>query len=251
MENIVFSYNEFKNIINLIKVYLPVVDFADVDDDTKLFCVIRHDIEFSVDRALKMARIEADELGVVSTYTVQLRNNTYNALSEKNIKAVQEIRDLGHKIGLHQNPPNLGAEKITKNILKDIEVLEHYYGFKIDRFAFHRPNVNPQLLSWYVKIEDLINCNGKKFFYYFEGKKPEKLNVTYLSDSNHQWKFGHPLKLNFNVMKKLHMLMHPFSWTENGYSNYGNFVSLIGERNEELLYSMDSETNTFPEELLR
>ena len=216
-----FSYNEFKNIINLIKVYLPVVDFADVDDDTKLFCVIRHDIEFSVDRALKMARIEADELGVVSTYTVQLRNNTYNALSEKNIKAVQEICDLGHKIGLHQNPPNLGAEKITKNILKDIG------------------------------IEDLINCNGKKFFYYFEGKKPEKLNVTYLSDSNHQWKFGHPLKLNFNVIKKLHMLMHPFSWTENGYSNYGNFVSLIGERNEELLYSMDSETNTFPEELLR
>ena len=35
-----FSYNEFKNIINLIKVYLPVVDFADVDDDMKLFCVI-------------------------------------------------------------------------------------------------------------------------------------------------------------------------------------------------------------------
>ncbi len=102
-----FSYNEFKNIINLIKVYLPIVDFADVNGDTTSFCVLRHDIEFSVDRALKMARIEADELGVVSTYTVQLRNNTYNALSEKNIKAVQEICKMGHKIGLHQNPPTI------------------------------------------------------------------------------------------------------------------------------------------------
>ncbi len=161
-----FSYNEFKNIINLIKVYLPIVDFADVTGDTTSFCVLRHDIEFSIDRALKMARIEADELGVVSTYTVQLRNNTYNALSEKNIKAVQEICKMGHKIGLHQNPPCLGASEIKENILKDIEVLEHYYGFKIDRFAFHRPNVNPQLLSWYVKIEDLINCNGELFFEY-------------------------------------------------------------------------------------
>ena len=96
---VMFSYNEFKNIINLIKVYLSVVDFSDVSETTKSFCVLRHDIEFSVDRALKMARIEADELGVVSTYTVQLRNNTYNALSEKNIKAVREIYSLGHKIG--------------------------------------------------------------------------------------------------------------------------------------------------------
>jgi hypothetical protein len=245
-----FSYNEFRNIINLIKVYLSIKDFSDVSEWTKSYCVIRHDIEFSVDRALKMARIEADDLGIVSTYTVQLRNNTYKALSEKNIKAVQEIRKMGHKIGLHQNPPCLGASEIKENILKDIEVLEHYYGFKIDRFAFHRPNVNPQLLSWYVKIEDLINCNGELFFQYVEGPLPEDLNVTYLSDSNHQWKFGHPLKLNFNKVKKLHLCMHPFSWSEYGYSNYGNFVSLIRDRNEELLDSMNSETSTFPQELL-
>ena len=245
-----FNYSEFKNIINLINVNLPIVDFSELNEKTKSFCVIRHDIEFSVDRALRMARIEADELGVVSTYTVQLRNNTYNALSEKNIKAVQEIRKLGHKIGLHQNPPSLGANQITENILKDIEVLEHYYEFKIDRFAFHRPNINPQLLSWYVQVEDLINCNGRLFFQYEEGPLPEDLNVTYLSDSNHVWKFGHPFNLNFNKVKILDVVMHPFSWSDYGYSNYGNFVSLIRERNEELLDSMNSETSTFPKELL-
>ena len=44
--------------------------------------------------------------------------------------------------------------------------------------------------------------------------------------------------------------MHPYSWSEYGYSNYGNFVSLTQERNEELLDSMNSETSTFPQELL-
>ena len=66
-----FSYSEFKNIINLIKINLPIIDFADVTSRTKSFCVVRHDIEFSVDRALEMARIEADELGISSTYTVR------------------------------------------------------------------------------------------------------------------------------------------------------------------------------------
>ena len=39
--------------------------------------------------------------------------------------------------------------------------------------------------------------------------------------------------------------------TENGGDNYGNYLSLIRERNKELVYSMDTETNTFPKELLR
>ena len=72
-----FSYSEFKNIINLVKVYLPIVDFSDVINyNPKIFCVVRHDIEFSIDRALQMARIEAEELGITSTYTVQL--NAFN-----------------------------------------------------------------------------------------------------------------------------------------------------------------------------
>ena len=96
-----FSYNEYKNIINIIKNHLPIVDFSDVNEQTDRFCVLRHDIEFSIDRAYELAKVEK-ELGVTSTYTVQVRNNTYNALSEKNINLVKKIKDLGHHIGLHQ-----------------------------------------------------------------------------------------------------------------------------------------------------
>ena len=46
-----FSYSEYKNIITLVKQHLPIKDFTDVlKFNLSRFCVLRHDIEFSVDR---------------------------------------------------------------------------------------------------------------------------------------------------------------------------------------------------------
>jgi hypothetical protein len=242
-----FSYNEYRNIIALIKSNLPIVDFSEVNEKTEKFCVLRHDIEFSIDRAYELAKLEK-ELGVSSTYTVQLRNNTYNALSEKNIDLVRKIKDLGHHIGLHQNPPIMDLDKLKTYVSTDIQMLEYHYGFYIDRFAFHRPK--KEYLKEYFKLDGKINCYDKKFFHYFD-EKPDKVNVLYLADSNHEWKYGYPLDFDFSKVNKLQLLTHPYSWTENGGDNYSNYLSLIRERNKELVYSMDTETNTFPKELLR
>jgi len=242
-----FSYNEYKNIIRLVNSHLPILDFSDITETTDKFCVLRHDIEFSVDRAYELAKIEKG-LGVVSTYTVQVRNNTYNALSEKNIDLIRKIKDLGHHIGLHQNPPFMSPKELEKYVSNDINTLEKYYGFSIDRFAFHRPK--REYLKSYFELPNKINCYDRKFFHFFD-KKPEELRVLYLADSNHEWKYGYPLEFDFKKVHKLQLLTHPFSWTENGGDNYRNFLSLTRERNNELVNSMDTETNTFPKELLR
>ena len=235
-----FSYNEFKNLIGIVKQNLPIVDYKDVKDNTERFCILRHDIEFSIDRAYKLAKIEK-ELGVVSTYTVQVRNNTYNALSEKNIDLISKIKELGHHIGLHQNPPSsMKLDTLKDYIMRDINILEDCYGFEIDRFAFHRPK---------KELDNKINCYDKKFFHFFEDK-PESLEILYLADSNHKWKYGYPLDFDFSKINKLQLLTHPFSWSDSGGDNYGNFVTLIRERNDELVNSMNTETNTFPQELL-
>ena len=86
------------------------------------------------------------------------------------------------------------------------------------------------------------------FFHYFE-KKPSKVRVLYLADSNHQWKYGHPLDFDFSKIKKLQLLTHPYSWTRNGFENFKNTSNLIRERTHELAVSM-SEIKTFPRELL-
>ena len=248
-----FSYSEYKNIITLVKQHLPIKDFADVlKYSLSRFCVLRHDIEFSVDRALKLARIESDNLGVHSTYTVQLRNNTYNALSQKNIDSIKEIKKLGHSIGLHQNPPMMRDEQLVYYISKDIETLEHYYGFAVDRFAFHRCGSYPEILETPIKVPNKINCYDKEFFHYFQGEKPKKgFRAHYIADSNHQWKYGHPMRVDYNSYPyRMQLLTHPYSWTEDGYENINNFAKLIRERNKELLLDMNTETRSFPEELL-
>lgn len=246
-----FSYIEYRNIITLVKQNLPIMDFSEVNDEVNAFCVLRHDIEFSIDRALEMARIEHDDLGVHSTYTVQLRNNTYNALSQKNIEAIQEIESMGHYIGLHQNPPQMSDDELVDYITKDIETLEHYYGFSVDRFAFHRCGSNPGILERYVEVPGKINCYAKEFFHYFSGDNPEEIRVHYLADSNHDWKYGHPFNIDYwDLPQKMQLLTHPYSWTEEGYENISNFTKLIRERNEELLMDMNTETKTFPKELL-
>jgi len=248
---VMFNYAEYRNIITLVKQNLPIMDFSEVNDEVNAFCVLRHDIEFSIDRALQMARIEHEDLNVHSTYTVQLRNNTYNALSQKNIEAIQEIESMGHYIGLHQNPPQMSDDELVDYITKDIETLEHYYGFSVDRFAFHRCGSNPGILEKYVEVPDKINCYSEQFFHYFSGEKPKDLRVHYLADSNHDWKYGHPFNVDYwDLPQKMQLLTHPYSWTEVGYENISNFTKLIKERNEELLSDMNSETKTFPKELL-
>ena len=71
-----FSYAEYRNIITLVKHNLPIMDFSEVNDEVDSFCVLRHDIEFSIDRALEMARIEHEDLNVHSTYTCLLYTST-------------------------------------------------------------------------------------------------------------------------------------------------------------------------------
>ncbi len=247
-----FSYEGYVDIIEKIDSKLPIVDFSDVlINKLDKFCIVRHDIEFSVDRALELANVES-MFGINSTYTVQLRNNTYNALSEKNIKAVKEIRKLGHHIGLHQNPPKMSDGELVDYITKDIETLEHYYGFEVDRYAFHRCGSNPGILEKYVEVPGKINCYAKEFFHYFSGEKPEDLKVHYLADSNHTWKYGHPLDLNLDKVNKLQLLTHPYSWSLVGITNnYDNYKFLIQQRNDELVMSMNTETKTFPKEILK
>ena len=200
-----FSYSEYKNTIKLVESYLRIYDFKEVlTYNPTVFCVLRHDIEFSVDRALTMARIEAGEVGELVEY-----------------------------------------------ILKDIETLEHYYEFEVDRFAFHRCGSNPELLEKYVEVPNKINCYAKEFFHYFKGPRPEKIHVHYLADSNHTWKYGHPMYIDYSKYPfKMQLLTHPYSWTENGYENMNNFSKLIRARTDELVHDMNSETTTFPKELL-
>ena len=93
-----FSYTEYKNIIALITGHLPIVDFKEALRLDK-FCVIRHDIEFSIDRALKLAVIER-ELSVNYTST---RPRHFRLISRKFRRPIFHAQSLAITLKLPMN----------------------------------------------------------------------------------------------------------------------------------------------------
>ena len=240
-----FSYAEYRFILQELSKRLEIIDYADISENTENFCVIRHDIEFSIERALVMAKIES-EMNVKTSYFFQITNNTYNIFSSENIAIVCKIASLGHKIGLHFSPSSDDEDQVKKEFFRMKKVFEEMLPVKLDRFSFHRPNLNSNILSKNIKIDGIINVYSDLFFEYFDDEIPGDPRVKYISDSNHQWKYGHPLDITDNSWKKVHVLIHPFSWSVDGGGNFDNYLGLLAEKNNRLLESIDNEISNFP-----
>ena len=240
-----FSYKEYVSIIDWVKPNYNILGFNDIDSNTDNFCVIRHDTEYSIDRTYNLAKLE-ETMGLKTTYLFQIRNNCYNPLSVQNIPIIQEIHDMGHAIGLHVHCGLAHTyDSISDMIVQDINILSDMTKIDVNIFSFHRPPVN--LLVSNLKIDGLINTYSDLFFHPYIGRQPEQLNVKYISDSNHNWKYGYPTTSNNS---KLQLNFHPFSWTKRGHENTPNFKTLITEKNEEMVKSMSNEIRSFPTDLL-
>lgn len=241
-----FSFSEYKKIIEAIKLTGKYKDYQDINETTEKFILLRHDVEFSVDRAYNLSLLES-MLGISTSYFFQLRNNAYNTLSLKNRNLISDIYNRGHHIGIHVHIENSEDINEVKGIIKkDIQVMEDYLGFKIDRFSFHRPN--KMVLKEDLHIEGLVNVYNHKFFHFYPDiKSMDSLRIKYLSDSMHRWKHGYPVDDLLNRENKIQILIHPYSWTKNGYNNLGNFKTLLQEKNNELRMTINNETKHFKE----
>jgi len=233
--------------IRRVQKHLPIVSFANTLNMEK-YCVIRHDVEYSPERALQLAHVE-NKLKITSTYCFQLRNNTYNALSTRNLEIIREIKSLGHSIGAHIHMGDCEPGKEEMYILNDIQTLESYSKIDIEGWSIHRPE--GKLLSQYLEIMgNYINYNGVRFFnYYEEESQRPKLDVTYLADSNHQWKYGDPMNADLQNIDRLQINCHPFSWSPESLDNTDNFRILTIEKKRELVSSINDEIKNYPKAL--
>ena len=237
-----FSYREYGEIISSIQKYLPVLDYSEVNNSTNKFCVIRHDVEFSVDRAYELALWE-HELGIQTSYMFQIRNNCYNSFSNESLEKIRAISNMGHNIGLHAHMGALmDINTIYSYIKNDINILSSLTGLNINRFSFHRPK--RQYLELNLNIPNIINTYSEEYFHLTDNLS--NLNITYLADSQHKWGYGHPLNLDFKHVNKLQLLTHPYSWTKKGLDNKENFSTLLSEKNLELKNSINNECKHFP-----
>ena len=67
--------------------------------------ILRHDVDLSLDAALRMAELEHDA-GASATYFLMTESVFYNLDSSEGVAAIARLRELGHRVALHAVYPN-------------------------------------------------------------------------------------------------------------------------------------------------
>lgn len=240
-----FSYKEYKEIIQIIKESGRMANFKQARGKDQ-FIIMRHDVEFSVDRAFALSKLELS-MDFTSTYFFQWTNNSYNILSRRNQEMIKKIREMGHHVGLHFALNGLtDMEEVRRQIRKEIRILSEMFGFPITQFSIHRPS--KEVLRENIKLPGVLNAYQDDFFTFAEEVDGStELKVKYMSDANHIWRYGYPDRENVLGHDKVQILTHPFAWTEKGYDNRDNYATLVREKYAEMIDSIDRECKDFCE----
>lgn len=202
-----FTLMEYSKLLEQAKKNFNFVFHSEIKEAPVRSIVWRHDVDFSLEQAFKVALIELEK-GIQSTYFLHLNNEFYNLLEKNSIELVKEIISFGHLIGLHFDISihHIQSEEDLKYwLLFEKNILETLFGIKVMGFSFH--NTNQHCMKYEADhYAGMINCYSS----YFKNK------IHYCSDSNGFWRFS-PLNevLNDNSIQKLQVLTHPGWWTEN------------------------------------
>ena len=220
-----FTEDEYRRLIRLAKVNWEDITFGDYQKPGRV-CLWRHDIDFSVHRAYRLAQIEADE-GVRSTYFILLHGIFYNVLEKEIARLIFAIRDLGHELGLHFEPSFYGDRLRGHNALSDLltyerQILETTFGAKIRAFSWHNPTVDDYLMTDDQDvIGGMINAYGRYI----------RERYCYCSDSNGYWRFRRLREvLEAGAEERLHILTHPEWWTPEPMSPSDRVARCINGR---------------------
>lgn len=164
-------------------------------------CLLRHDIDISMDFAVDMARVE-HEYRARSTYFVMLRSPMYNLMSRHCTNSLRQLVDLGHDIGLHFDAgcPRRQGMTLEEDIRFEIDTLSGLIGKPVRAFSFHQPTEDAIRLR--VDIPEVINTYN-----------PDHLRgYKYISDSNRVWRELNPFELVAQGFERVQILIHPVWW---------------------------------------
>jgi hypothetical protein len=168
---------------------------------------LRHDLDFSLELSLPMAKIE-HELGISGTYYVLL-SGPYNPCSAVSVQAMQELILLGHKLGLHYDLSLYPVDKdaARKRILHEIAFLSELSGATVDTIVMHEPSRGQQDL--FETTSEWINPT------FYQKNNP---HLMYVSDSCRAWRDDSILSyVNDEAAQKALLLnTHPESWLAKG-----------------------------------
>lgn len=166
----------------------------------------RHDVDFSVHRALRLAEIEKEH-NIKSTYFFQLNSAFYNLFEDDVRNRVLSLIKHGHQIGLHFDPSSYAGksnEFVLEKMTWEKKILENLFDSEIHAVSFH----NPELDDW-LSVDSHILCGMVNAYSSFF-----KEHFGYCSDSNGYWRFDSlESVLRSKRYSRIQVLTHPELWT--------------------------------------
>ncbi len=219
--------------IQTLKNYQKTHNFCFFNNSADHDVILRHDIDFSLEDALRIAKIEYD-LGIKSTFFILLHSELYNPLGYVSSKLISSILKLGHKIALHYDEIffEQANVNISDGIKKEIDLLEQHFDTNVDVVSRHNPSIREKKIP--VKLPNgVVDAMSDKF----------TVERKYLSDSVQYWR-ENCFCNHYNNFTKLQILTHPALWTDEGLSrseilprifkNFSNFHEKLIKNNSEL-----------------
>ncbi len=189
-----FTYDHYQDTLALAKQTYAIGPFRECKElaENEKYIIMRHDIDFSIDHAFRMAKLEY-HMDIRSTYFVLLHSAFYNPLTEDSINKLAEFLKMGHEIGLHYDA-NFAL------VQNEADLLASYLNTKIEIIAKHRPATNKK---------DIEMPNGLSSAYDPRFSK----EIKYISDSGQYWREG-CMCHHVGVDNRMQILVHPEWWGE-------------------------------------
>lgn len=200
-----FAYDNYGVFLDELSQKRAFVFFGDCTEQEAV--ILRHDIDFDVQAAYRIAKIEADH-GVKSTFFFMLSCPFYNLAAHGNKGLLKEIKDLGHDIGLHFDPtvyPSSTGE-LEFVVKQEADWLSFLVGSEVKAVSLH----NPSILGEYPLFDGFTNAYDQTVFN----------QECYVSDSCMDFRGKAPRDFIFSSAQPLiQLLLHPihFSKEGNGY----------------------------------
>jgi len=199
-----FIYAAYGDMLDLLK--KNKYNFSDYSNykNYKKCVILRHDVDFNLEKALTLAKYENSN-NVMSTYFVLLSTDFYNVFSKESTEILKNILILGHNIGLHFDEKKYeitDADCLRFYVSKESNILKEVLNQEIETVSMHRPS--KWILENDVKFDKITNSYSNYFFSEFK----------YLSDSRMFWREDVLEIIAKNSYDRLHILTHPFWYSE-------------------------------------
>ena len=229
-----FTYKEYERLLVDANSFYSFISHREYleQNPVKPFLIWRHDLDMSIENALRFAEIE-NKLGIKATYFIHLHSEYYHFFEKETTRMLNEIKSLGHILALHFDTHfyDIKSEsELDFYVNKEKVILEELFDCRINVFSFHNTN------------EFILNCNKVSYGGLINTYASEfQKKLPYCSDSYGIWRFERlPDIIKQRKYNGLQVLTHPELWSDEIRSPYQRVMDIITRRADQVKSNYDS-----------